>query len=115
MRAIYRNVSLIISKEDVKTLHLCVFIRFYIMCCKRMAWRLEDRIQCQQKMDGHGRSKGVYRTDRLLSSFFFSSFFLIFFFICQSLTVFQPISLFTKTCVSHPCACLDPFSDDIYV
>lgn len=75
MRAIYRNVSLIISKEDVKTLHLCVFIRFYIMCCKRMAWRLEDRIQCQQKMDGHGRSKGVYGTDRLLSSFFFLQFF----------------------------------------
>lgn len=34
-----------------------------------MAWRLEDRIQCRQKMDGYGRSKGAYRTDCLFFSY----------------------------------------------
>lgn len=34
-----------------------------------MAWRLEDRIQCQQKMDGYGRSNGAYRTNCLFFSY----------------------------------------------
>jgi hypothetical protein len=52
----------------VKTLRLCDFIKFYILYCERMAWRLEERISnASKKMDGHGRSKGVYGTDRLLS------------------------------------------------